>query len=166
MLLGQKFNVNELPEDEKSGDYTPIPAGWYHGTIDAADLKTTKAGTGQYISITFKVEGPTHQNRLVFSMINIASPSQVAQNIGLQQLKKIMQAIGLADLEDTDQLIGGMIRAKVDIKPASGDYSAANTIKDYKSMSDSVPANASPAQASMPVGGQAQTVVADEDIPF
>ena len=48
-LLNTTFNVTELPVSENSFD--PLPAGWYQVNIKGAELKDTKAGTGQYIAV-------------------------------------------------------------------------------------------------------------------
>jgi hypothetical protein len=45
-FLDQEYNVNELPVSTSSFD--PLPEGWYNVTIAGAELKSTKAGNGQY----------------------------------------------------------------------------------------------------------------------
>ena len=53
-FLDTPINVDDLPQDE-GGSFEPIPAGDYIATISGAELKMTKAGTGQYINLKLKI---------------------------------------------------------------------------------------------------------------
>ena len=154
--LDETFNTNELPEDTGGGDFTPLPAGDYNVTIHDAEIKQTKSGTGQYINLKFHVDGPTHTGRFLFGALNIKNDSAQAEQIGRGQLGSILRAIGIESLEDTDQLCGGSLVAKVVVKPASGQYKEGNEIKAYKSAGDApataprAPAPAKPTPSAAP----------------
>jgi len=144
--LGQSFNTSEIPQSESN--FEPIPAGWYSCAIGSAELKDTKAGTGQYIAIRYNITGPTHEGRDIFGNLNIRNPNPKAQEIGIQQLGELMRAIGLASVEDTDQLIGGQLEIKVKIREASGGYDASNDVSGFKAMKGGVaPVASSPTAA-------------------
>ena len=148
-FLNEEFNVNELPVG--NGHFEPLPAGWYSATISQSELKDTKAGNGQYIKLRYDITGPTHQGRVVFGNLNIKNPNVKAEEIGRQQLGDIMRAIGLAKVTDTDQLIGGEIVIKLEVKQDET-YGASNEVKGFKSASGS-PAPAAaviPATAKSP----------------
>ena len=148
-FLNEEFNVNELPVG--NGHFEPLPAGWYSATISQSELKDTKAGNGQYIKLRYDITGPTHQGRVVFGNLNIKNPNPKAEEIGRQQLGDIMRAIGLAKVTDTDQLIGGELVIKLEIKQDET-YGASNEVKGFKSASGS-PAPAAaviPAKAKSP----------------
>ncbi len=134
-FLNEEFNVNELPQG--TGNFEPLPAGWYTVTISQAELKPTKAGNGQYIKLRYDVTGPSHQGRVVFGNLNIKNANPKAEEIGRQQLGDIMRAIGLAKVTDTDQLIGGQIAIKLEVKE-DAQYGASNEVKAFKSVSGSV----------------------------
>lgn len=142
-FLGQTFDVNTLPE---GGNYDTLPPGWYTATITAAELKPTKDGSGQYIKVRYNITGPTHQGRVVFGNLNIKNASAKAEEIGRQQLGEIMRAIGLARVTDTDQLIGGSLSIKLDVRAATEQYDAQNEVKGFKAISGSAPTFAAPAQ--------------------
>lgn len=145
-FLNEEFNVNELPQG--NGNFEPLPAGWYTVTISQAELKPTKAGNGQYIKLRYDVTGPSHQGRVVFGNLNIKNANPKAEEIGRQQLGDIMRAIGLAKVTDTDQLIGGQIAIKLEVKE-DAQYGASNEVKAFKSVSGSVaPAAGVPAMAA------------------
>jgi hypothetical protein len=143
-FLNEEFNVNELPQG--NGNFEPLPAGWYTATISQSELKATKAGNGQYIKLRYDITGPSHQGRVVFGNLNIKNANPKAEEIGRQQLGDIMRAIGLAKVTDTDQLIGGQIAIKLEVKE-DAQYGASNEVKGFKSVSGS----AAPA-ASIPQG--------------
>ena len=130
--LNEVFDVNALPKSERS--YEPLPAGWYNVTITGAELKATKAGTGEYIAVRYDVAGPTHAGRVVFGNLNIKNPNPTAESIGRQQLGELMRAAGFAKVEDTDQLIGGQLQIKLDIRK-SEQYGDSNDVKGFKSLS-------------------------------
>jgi hypothetical protein len=142
-FLNEEFNVNELPQG--NGNFEPLPAGWYTATISQSELKATKAGNGQYIKLRYDITGPSHQGRVVFGNLNIKNANPKAEEIGRQQLGDIMRAIGLAKVTDTDQLIGGQIAIKLEVKQDE-QYGASNEVKGFKSVSGSV----APATASIP----------------
>jgi hypothetical protein len=131
-FLDQEFNADDFVT---SSNFDPLPEGWYNVTIAGAEVKNTKAGTGQYIAIKYTVTGPTHQGRVVFGNLNIKNPNPKAEEIGRQQLGDLMRAVGLAKIKDTDQLIGGNLSIKLIVKPADGQYDASNDIKGFKAIS-------------------------------
>lgn len=141
--LHEEFSIETLPAPS-SGDFSPIPDGWYVVRVVKADLTDTKAGTGQYIKMRLDVVGPSYQGRVLFSNINIRNPSVKAEEIGKGQLSAIMTALGLAKISDTDQLIGGEMQVKVETKQ-DDTYGASNEVKAYKGVGGDTPAPAKPA---------------------
>jgi hypothetical protein len=137
-FLGQTFDVNTLPEGN-GGNYDPLPPGWYTATINKADLQPTKDGSGQYIKVRYDITGPSHQGRVVFGNLNIKNASAKAEEIGRQQLGELMRSIGLAKVTDTDQLIGGSLSIKLDVRAATEQYAAQNEVKGFKAITGSAP---------------------------
>ena len=152
-FLGQTIRAEDLPEST-GGDFRPLPAGDYTVSIMSADLTPTKDGSGQYIKLKLSVLAPTHQGRIVFANLNIRNQSAKAEEIGRQQLGSILRAINLAAIEDTDQLIGGVMDVKVTVKAATDQYQAGNEVKGYYAPAGGAkPATALPkpqAQAAVP----------------
>jgi len=134
-FLSQSFDVSELPQASK--DYSVLPAGWYSATISGAEVKETKAGTGEYIAVKYSITGPTHQGRVIFGNLNLKNPNPKAEEIGRQQLGDIMRAIGLARVTDTDQLIGGSLVIKLDVKEDEK-YGERNEVKGFKAVMGAV----------------------------
>jgi hypothetical protein len=128
--LLETFSVDSLPIP--TNNFEPLPAGWYTAVVNGAEIKNTKAGTGQYIAVRYDITGPSHQGRVVFGNLNIKNPNPKAEEIGRQQLGELMRAIGLTTVQDTDQLIGGQLSIKLDVRE-SEQYGASNDVKGYKS---------------------------------
>jgi hypothetical protein len=149
--LLETFSVDSLPTP--TNNFEPLPAGWYTAVVNGAEIKNTKAGTGQYIAVRYDITGPTHQGRVVFGNLNIKNPNPKAEEIGRQQLGELMRAIGLTTVQDTDQLIGGQLSIKLDVRE-SDQYGASNDVKGYKSNGAVAPKAAAkvsaPAKASPP----------------
>jgi len=165
--LTTPIDLASIPQQE-SVDFSPIPEGWYTSTIASADLRSTKAGTGEYIAVRFDVTGPTHQGRVVFTNLNIRNPNPKAEEIGRQQLGQIMQAIGASTVTDTDQLIGGNVAIKVSIK-RDEKWGDRNEVRGFKTIAG----GQTPQPAAVekpPTRGAAPPwaakPVADEDTPF
>jgi hypothetical protein len=149
--LLETFSVDALPVSDRN--FEPLPAGWYTCVVNGAEIKNTKAGTGQYIAVRYDITGPTHQGRVVFGNLNIKNPNPKAEEIGRQQLGELMRAIGLTTVQDTDQLIGGQLSIKLDVRE-SEQYGASNDVKGYKSSGSAPPAAkaapTTPAKAAPP----------------
>ena len=134
-FLDEEFDASTVQVAQ--GQYEPLPAGWYQAKITDSELRTTKAGNGQYIAVRYDIAGPTHQGRVVYGNLNIKNPNPKAEEIGRQQLAELMGAIGLTKVRDTDQLIGGELEIKLAIRK-SEQYGDSNDVKGYKSIAGSV----------------------------
>ena len=128
--LDETFRADDLPESDRNFD--PIPPGWYSASITSAELTPTKAGTGTYIKVRYDITGPTHEGRVVFANLNIRNPNPDAERIGRQQLGELMRAIGLAQVQDTDELIGASLQIKLKIRPAQGEWEASNDVSGFR----------------------------------
>ena len=143
--LDETFSADALPPS--TNNFEPLPAGWYSAVVNGAEIKVTKAGTGKYIAVRYDITGPTHQGRVIFGNLNIKNPNPKAEEIGRQQLGELMRAIGLATVQDTDQLIGGQLSIKLTVTE-SEQYGNSNDVKGYKSTGSAPPPAAKAAPAS------------------
>ena len=146
-MAGINLESYDFVASENTGSFEPLPEGWYTARIDGAELKPTKAGTGEYISVAYTIEGPSHVGRKVWGNLNIRNPNPQAERIGREQLSKLAAAIGLRAMpEDTDQLIGFNCMIKVSIR-RSEQYGDGNEVKDWKAVSGGSAAPQPTAQA-------------------
>lgn len=144
------ISLADIPQDEQRGPMEPIPEGVYDVVVQGIDLRTTKAGTGQYMATRLDVTGPTHQGRVVWTNINFDNPNPTATAIGLRQLGELMKAVGVDPVDDTDQLLGGRLKATVTIRD-DAQYGRRNEVKKLVSAApdrSEAPAPAKPAPAA------------------
>jgi hypothetical protein len=99
--FGQTFYTAQLPKETTR---EALPAGVYISLLDKAEIKTTKAGDGQYIDCQFRVVDGQHKGRSFFDKINISNPSQQAVEIGLARLNTILTIGGLNQCGSTEEL--------------------------------------------------------------
>lgn len=133
------FQTYNEPDEREPVDLSvPIPKGEYFAKIIASDLKTTKSGTGQYLELTWEINGHVisgeHENRKIWQRINTKNDNPVAARIGKDELNRVCKACGLNQIQrDSTELHGREVIIGVKIKPAEGGYSASNDISYVKS---------------------------------
>lgn len=80
--------------------------GKHRVMIDAADVKPTKNGDGEYVEVVFQAVGGDNDGRKHWERYNISNPNQDAEKIAKAAFASLCLAIGVPRLTDTDQLIG------------------------------------------------------------
>jgi hypothetical protein len=128
--LGREFNRDQLPQGTSS--YDPIPAGWYPARIVEADPTDTKSGSGSYLKMQWEIMGQNHANRRVFGNLTLRNENEKAEQIGMEQMRALMDALGIPVLKQSEQLIGKSCEIKVSIRAAQGQYEASNDVKGFR----------------------------------
>lgn len=127
------FDASQVKPDE--GRVGPVPAGWYNAIIEASEIKPTRDGLGNYLALTFKIIDGDFANRKVFNNLNIKNANPQTVEIAYAQLSAIAHAVKVMQVQDSAQLHNIPLKIKVSVRPASGDYEAANDIKAFKDIS-------------------------------
>jgi hypothetical protein len=122
------INLNDVTPQEERGEYTAIPAGVYNALVLEVDLRTTKAGTGQYLSCKFQILDTPYDRRYVWSNLNVNNPSVKATQIGRAMLKELGQSAGIENIQDTDELIDKQVQLVLAIDK---DDATRNQVKAY-----------------------------------
>lgn len=112
--------------------YGVMPEGKYLVIADHAEVKTTKHGTGEYISVKFKILDGEYEGRTIFHMFNVKNPSDESVRIGREQLKAFINCAGskMTVLNTVFELIGLRCQAVVKVKTDS--YGDKNVISSFK----------------------------------
>lgn len=129
--LPSAFNADE---HEELGDFSAIPAGEYHVKIKDSELCENNQKTGSYIKFRFEIMEGEYKGRLLFSNLNIIHQNPKAVEIAEKELATICNSVGRVSIEDTDELHGCELMAKVIKKPASANYAESNEIKNYSAI--------------------------------
>lgn len=130
-----------------------IPAGWYNAQMTASEMKPTADGTGAYLQAEFTVLSGDYAGRKLFDRINLQNKNPVAVEIGYKTLSAICHAVGVIQVQDSQQLHGRPLQLKVSLRAAGPGadgkhYEASNEVKGYKGMD-----GAGVPMAGAPAGG-------------
>jgi hypothetical protein len=127
-------------EGNKEGmtDFSAIPAGKYIGMIVKSEFKATKAKTGHYLNLSIKIVEGKHKGKLLFAVLNLDNPSQVAVEIANKELNSICQACEKSGVEESEELHGIPMELTVALVPATAQRPASNDIKFYATPKEGV----------------------------
>ncbi len=130
--LGSKFDATQ--HDTTQRDYEELPNGIYSLEIEASDVGPTKAGTGVILKTTNVVIAPEQfKGRKLFSTYNLENQNETAQRIGQAQFASLCRAIGVSEIDDSEQLHFQAFTATIKLgKPSKdGQYPARAEISKY-----------------------------------
>lgn len=145
------FDANEV---EPAQSFEPIPKGDYLCMAVDSEMKTTKAGTGQYLQIVWEVLDGDYKGRKLWERLNLKNPNQQAVDIAQRTLSSICRAItagGAFDVmrpKDSAELHGKPLLVSVGLRKRedTGEYS--NECKGYKPANGKAPATSTEAKDS------------------
>lgn len=99
------FNAEEVAPAEAREGFEVIPNGIYAAIITDSEMKTTKNGAGQYLELVHQlIDEGKHYGRRLWARLNIANPSQKAQQIGQAELSAVCRAVKVMQPQDSAQL--------------------------------------------------------------
>ena len=144
------FDASKVdPQDS----FSALPAGTYVAVIESTEVKGTKTGSGQYIKAKYRIIDGQHKNRVIFGNINVVNANKQAEEIGQRQLSSLCHAVGVLQLQDTQQLHNKPVKIKVKVRvDESGKYDDSNDISGFEQVGNASPAStaAEAAQAAPP----------------
>jgi hypothetical protein len=123
---------------EPAETFDVLPEGKYLCMAVASQIKPTKAGTGEYLEITFEVIDGQGKGRKIWERLNIRNANKKAEEISQRQLSALCRSIGVLNLSDTDQLHNIPVVLEVEIEQREG-YSPQNRVKSYGGSGSTVP---------------------------
>lgn len=129
-LLPRKANTEG--NKETSDDRTPIAAGTYLSHVTKTQMKNTKAGTGKYLSLQFKVIEGDNKGRSFFTNLNLENPSPQAVEIATKELNSICLACELEDVLDSDELLHIPMLCTLTVKEGNAQWPPQNEITKYE----------------------------------
>ena len=95
------FNAREV---EPMLAFETVPSGKYVAVIIASEMKTTKAGDGEYLQFTFKVVEGEHGGARLWARLNLDNPSPRAVELAKAELSAICRAVGVLEPKDSSDL--------------------------------------------------------------
>lgn len=128
-MAALNFDANNVQPND---GYEPLPAGDYIATITNSEMKLTKNGLGQYLSLEFQVIGGEFINRKLFTNLLLNHPNQQTVDIAQKKLSSICHAVNMLNLKDSIQLHGLPLTIRVKYKEDEK-YGPGNDITAFKS---------------------------------
>ena len=124
-LYDPSFNPDEVEAARQS---EPIPDGDYTMQVPKTELNETKSRNGYRLDVEFTIVEGQHENRTLFTSLNVRNSNQQAEQIALGELKRLSEACGVdfnAVLDDSDTLLfqpfrGHVVYAQDMVKNALG----------------------------------------------
>ena len=130
---------------EPADTFEPLPAGNYPVEVVESTVDDTKNGLGRLLKLTLRVIGGDYEGRRVWGHITIRHQNEVAQRIGQQLLGALCNAAGAGPIEDTEDLHGIPVQARIAIEAdKTGQYGPRNVIRGLSPI-EQRPAAAAPA---------------------
>ena len=148
--MGANLNGFDARNEEPMGSFEAIPAGKYVAAIVASQMKSTKAGDGQYLELQFQVIDGEHKGRLLWARLNLTNTSEVAAKIARSELAAICQAIGVLTPNDSTELHDLPLQVTVAVKKRQDTGDLTNEIKAYAKKPSAVAAGADQAAGDTP----------------
>jgi len=124
--------------DKQRMGFNVLPAGWYEAEIVKSDLRDTKAKTGKYLSLEFKILEEGYEGRKVWVNLNLVNPNTTAVEIAEKELATICDAVGVTTVEDSTELHNIPMGIKLVIRPETAQWPERNEIKGYCRVDDLV----------------------------
>lgn len=116
---------------EPAAEFDPIPAGKYVAVITNSEMKPTKAGTGQYLELTFQIIDGEFKNRQLWSRLNLNNPNPTAVTIAQRELSSICRAVNVMAPNDSVELHNLPLVISVRCKKQKDTDEIFNEIKGY-----------------------------------
>jgi hypothetical protein len=95
-MLGFDINSIDFSEEAIGGNdgFAPIPAGRYVGRLEKWELKDTKDGSGNYLSLRWDVTEGDRAGRVLWQNMTMCNKSDQASKIGRRELAAMLKAFG------------------------------------------------------------------------
>ena len=144
-MAALNFNAAEVKPPQS---FDALPPGRYEAIISESEMKDTKAGTGQYLQLTFTVVGGQHEGRKLWSRLNLVNPNATAVSIAERELSAICHCVGILVPQDSEELHDALLVIDViqELNPMSGQQT--NRIKGYSQVTSAPAPKAKPAAPS------------------
>jgi hypothetical protein len=117
---------------EPASTFDALPKGKYLAIVIASELKPTKQRNGEYLQLTLEIIDGPGKGRKIFDRLNIRNSNKVAEDIAQRQLSALCHAVGVIELDDSDQLHNIPVTVELGIED-SDDYGPQNRVKSYSS---------------------------------
>ena len=152
------FKASNVELSERT--YGPLPEGDYEMIVTKSDTKPTKAGNGHYLELEMQIVAGPFSGRRHWERLNLDNLSQQTVKIAQEQLARLCMAVGLDEIQDSEELHDRAFIATLGIDKKDA---TRNMVWDYKPAKGAAPA---PAPAAKPAAAAASAVAGKTQRPW
>lgn len=130
-------DVFKSDDHEAMSDFSVMPIDdLYLGEIVRSEIKKTKAGTGLRLNLQIRImesknEGDKYRGRIIFIGLNVRNPNTECVTISQKELKSILDAVDVEEIEDSDELHEIPFGMKLGIENGNDGYPDKNKVIKY-----------------------------------
>lgn len=143
---------------EPNASLSVVPAGEYLGCIVDSQVKSTKAGNGQFLELVFEIVHGEHQGRKIWQRINFKNPNPKAEAVAKRELANLCKALGILHVQHSEVLHNIPLMVQIEVEEGSNGYGPSNRIKSYSPGKGKT-------QTSVGAEGAITTTAADATVP-
>lgn len=103
-MASLNFKASNIQFEERTTSYGPLPAGEYECMIVKSETKATKSGNGSYLELEMHIISGDQSGRRHWERLNLDNPSLQTVKIAEEQLARLCVALGLDEVDDSEQL--------------------------------------------------------------
>lgn len=127
----------DASEHEPYRDRCLLQAGEYEAVITRSEEKTTRAGDGRFLELTFEITKGVHRGHELIERLNLRNPSKAAVRIACCKLGDICRAIGVLQPDTLNELHGVALVIHVRCENRGDNGANANVISGYSPLKKS-----------------------------
>ena len=95
----------DATQEEEMKDFSLLPEGDYEVMITESEMKETKKGDGQFLTLTMQVNEPGElAGRFIWVNLNLDNPNEVSVKISRAELAAICRAVDVIQPDDSEDL--------------------------------------------------------------
>jgi hypothetical protein len=125
------FDANTVAPSQS---FELMPVHWAQGQIIDSEMKTTKAGTGEYLEMVIEIMGGEFNARKLWLRLNLASQNPKAVEIAKADLSKLCRAIGILQVPESTMLHNIPFDIKIGLEKPREGFEQRNEVKDYATL--------------------------------
>jgi len=130
-MASLNFKASSIQIEERTTSYGPLPAGEYEMMVVKSTTKPTKNGNGSYLELEMHIISGEHTGRRHWERLNLDNPSLQTVKIAQEQLARLCVALGLDEVDDSEQMHDKAFVAEVGIDKKD---STRNVIWGYRAI--------------------------------
>jgi hypothetical protein len=114
-MASLNFKASAIQIEERTTSYGSLPAGEYEMMVVKSTTKPTKSGNGSYLELEMHIISGEHTGRRHWERLNLDNPSLQTVKIAEEQLARLCMALGLDEVDDSEQMHDKAFVAEVGI---------------------------------------------------